>query len=179
MDDPNIEKRTASGIAVNLSSYLITGSLAMVGAQAVVVTFVLDKRDHLGLFYTVAFLAFVSLIASIYCGGKGIFELLQDGYKGDWKAETRSEVFNKQALLTLVGAVLLAGSTVLGAPKEIEVDKRIAKLNETILEMRRQMGAMQESRTADHLQIEQLQNVLEATRRSQVTNPMRKGTGHH
>jgi cell division protein FtsB len=166
MDDPNIEKRTASGIAVNLSSYLITGALAMVGAQAVVVTFVFDKRDHLTLFYAVTAITFILLIASIYFGGKGIDELIEEGYKGGWLIHSRHGEFNMQSLCILAGAVLLAISATLGTPKESAAEKEIATLNATVVQMAGQIQTLGNAQRNDRSTIEQLKSAAAAKARS-------------
>ena len=162
MDDPNIEKRTASGIAVNLSSYLITGSLAVLGAQAVVVTFVLDKRDHLLIFALISILAFVSLIGGIVVGGKGIYELGRRGYDGTWDVVARSARFNLQALLTLAGVLLVAISTLLGDSTAFDEELRIMQgVNAARIEIAHLQGTvdlLERKELADHEEIEHLSN---------------------
>jgi hypothetical protein len=183
MDDPNIEKRAATGIAVNLSSYLITGSLAVLGAQAVVVTFTLDKKENLIAFGVVSFLAFVSLIGSIYFGGKGIDELTKSGYRGEWAITTRGGRFNSQAILTLVGVLLLGISTLLGSPKDATAEKRlqvaIDSQRDAIAQIGQKLQVLEQSQTADHLLVEQFmkEHVTKSVGGSRTRRRARK-TGH-
>lgn len=160
MDDPNIEKRTASGLAVNLSSYLITGSLAVLGAEAVVVTFVMDKRESLGAFAVLSVLACTSLVTSILCGGRGISELMSNGAKGEWAISSRSGWFDWQALLTLIGIVLLGVSLFLGRPKENEFERELhissASLRQASDQLRKQVDDIQEEQRKLAIQVEKL-----------------------
>lgn len=144
MDDPNLEKRTASGISVNLSFYLITGCLAILGAQAAILASVLDKREGLLWFGIVSGTSFVCLIAAIVVGGKGIYEITERGFKGEWEISTQNGLFNRQAVLTLLGVILLAWSTLLGTPKPDVPNSQILQLNREISEVRKQLAAAED-----------------------------------
>jgi hypothetical protein len=111
------DRRAASNLVTTLSGYLITAALAVLGAQAVVVTFVIDRRDHLTSFYYVSGFGMAGLVGSIILGGAGIDEIVVEGAKGNWKIRTRRGKFNWQAILVLVGAILVAVSAFLGSPK--------------------------------------------------------------
>jgi hypothetical protein len=118
MDDANLEKRTAAALIVNLSSYLVTAALTMLAAQAVVFTFVVDKREHLGYFYLVAGIAMIAFTASTYVGGMGIYKLAWRGFDGKWARTTKPDYFNMQAGLLLLGVAGLVVSAVMGTPKQ-------------------------------------------------------------
>jgi hypothetical protein len=109
--------RTASGMATALSSYVITAVLAVLGAQAVVVTFVLDRRTSLDSFYAVSAMATAALIGSVLFGGRGIWELTASGADGHWKIRTSKHLFEKQAVLALFGVTLVIVSAFLGHSK--------------------------------------------------------------
>jgi hypothetical protein len=111
------DKRTATGLVVSLTTYVTTAAVAVLGAQGVIVTFVLDRRTSLFWFKSVSIVATVMLVVSILLRGRGAFELIQAGARGDWRVKTRRGLFNWQALLTLAGATLVVVSAFLGTPK--------------------------------------------------------------
>lgn len=85
------DKRAASNITATLSSYLITAALGVIAAEAAIVTFIFDKRQHLAWFFLLSVLGLASSVASIYFGGKGIFKLTKQGFDGDWVIKTSGE----------------------------------------------------------------------------------------
>jgi hypothetical protein len=118
MNDPCAEdRRTAAGLTTTLSSYVITATLAVLGAQAVLTTFVIDRREHLASFYAVGGTGTALLITSIIFGGLGIDEIISGGFAGDWKIRTRGGKFNIQSWMALIGTILVVASAFLGDPK--------------------------------------------------------------
>ncbi len=111
------DARAAAGLVVSLSSYVVTAALAVLGAQAVVVTFILDKRTHLMPFYITTGLGGLALISSVIVGGWGIYEIAVAGAKGRWTVRTKGGKFNMQSVLALLGAILVVTSAFLGDPK--------------------------------------------------------------
>jgi predicted NodU family carbamoyl transferase len=111
------DHRQASSLATSLSTYVATATLALLGAQAVIATFVVDKRTHLLAFYVVSGFAAAALILSIIFGGLGAYELISAGRSGDWRISTRHRKFNVQSLLALIGALLVVLSAFLGDAK--------------------------------------------------------------
>lgn len=109
--------RAASNLTTTLSGYLITAALAVLGGQAIVVTFVIDKRNQLEAFYAVSAVGTASLVCSIILGGAGIYEIVHAGARGEWKVSTKGGKFNLQAVLALLGAVLVVASAFLGHSK--------------------------------------------------------------
>ena len=111
------DRRTASGLVTALSSYVITAALAVLGAQAVLATFVVDRRQHLTAFYVVGACGTTALVLSILVGGSGIYEIISAGALGDWKIRTRRRKFNAQVWLALIGTILVIASAFLGDTK--------------------------------------------------------------
>jgi hypothetical protein len=111
------DRRAAANLVTTLSSYIITASLAILGAQAVLTTFVLDNREHLGGYYVVGGLGTCALVGSILVGGAAIYEIISAGFVGDWRITTRGRSFNTQALLALLGVILVIVSAFLGDTK--------------------------------------------------------------
>lgn len=111
------DRRAASNITASLSSYLITAALGVIAAEVVIVTFVIDKREHLFWFYVFAGAGLAASTLSIIYGGKGIGELVRRGFDGDWIFKTQGGHFNRQSYLALAGLLLVAVSVLCGSPK--------------------------------------------------------------
>jgi hypothetical protein len=111
------DRRTASGLVTTLSSFVITAALAVLGAQAVLATFVIDRREHLTAFYVVSGCGTAALVLSILVGGAGIYEITSAGARGEWKITTRRRKFNIQVWLALIGTILVVASAFLGDTK--------------------------------------------------------------
>ena len=73
-------KRVAASLIVSLSGYLITGALAVIAAQAAILTYIWEHRHYLIVFPVLSFLAFTFLLFSLYLAGKGIYEIYSDGH---------------------------------------------------------------------------------------------------
>jgi hypothetical protein len=113
-----VDRRAASSLVTTLSSYIITAALAVLGAQAALTAFVIDKREHLTPFYVVGGLGTAALVGSIIAGGTAVYEIIVAGAQGDWKIKTRGGTFNLQASLALVGTILVIASAFLGDARQ-------------------------------------------------------------
>lgn len=111
------DERAAATIYSSLSSYVITASLAVIAAQAVLATFVLDKRDHLTWFYIWMVVGLLASVLSIVRGGRGIGKLASAGFKGAWNLKLDDDYFNQQAVLCLFGMACLLLSLFCGTTK--------------------------------------------------------------
>lgn len=130
------DQRAAVAIQAALSSYLMTATLGIIGAQALIVTFVLDKREGLFYFGLLSVLGFLSLLMSFLVGGWGVTELYKGGFSGSWTVSTRGKKFSKQTGLALFGTVLVVASTLCGRPR---ADEKTAEINE----LRKQIAAVE------------------------------------
>lgn len=143
----NEDARAAATIITSLSSYVITASLAVLGAQAVITTFVLDKRTDLAMFYVVASLGAACLVASILVGGRGINEVATRGKRGSWETRTRHHAFDWQAWLTLIGLAFVAASLFFGTSKadatQQRGDNRVAVLQGQISSLQRRVARLE------------------------------------
>src|SRR4051812_18478556 len=109
------DRRQAALLVASLSSSVTSASVALLGAGAVITTYVSDKYVHLGLFYVVMAVAAGGLVRSLLVGGEGIYEIAADGWeKGDWKVQTRKRKFNTQVRWMMGGVVLLLLGTFIG-----------------------------------------------------------------
>jgi hypothetical protein len=111
------DRRAASTITASLSSYLMTAALGVIAAEAVIVAFAFDKREHLLWFDLFSALGLAASTASIYFGGKGIGELTRRGLNGDWVVQTYQAHFNRQASLALASILFVSLSVFCGKPK--------------------------------------------------------------
>lgn len=134
------DQRSAATIYASLSSYVMTASLGVIAAQAALATFVLDKRDHLTGFYVCMIAGLISSVASIVFGGKGIAAIASGGFDGNWSLKPNGDSFNKQAILCLIGMVLLLASVFAGRPKpESPGVDQIRRLNTAITQQQTQI----------------------------------------
>jgi hypothetical protein len=104
-------------MTIGLSGQIVQAALGVVAVQAVIATWVIDRRVHLTWFYVVSACAVGALLLSIIVGGRGVAEIIGKGYHGTWLIRTKRHKFNAQAILTLLGAILVVVSVFLGDPK--------------------------------------------------------------
>ena len=118
MSNPTADdRRAAANLSTTLSSYVITAALAVLGADAAIVTFVLDKRTDLTWFYRVNIAGAALLVIGVILGGRGIWNIIEDGANGDWQTKPGYRLFDFQAWFVLLGAVCIFVSVFLGTPK--------------------------------------------------------------
>lgn len=96
-------KRFALDIGVNLSGQLINASLSMLAIIGALFIFIIDKRETSVEFYVLMSISFLSFVASIFLGGKGINEVREKSFKGNLKLKYSKKFFNYQALLCIIG----------------------------------------------------------------------------
>jgi hypothetical protein len=125
------DKRAAVGIQVSLSNSLITAALAVLGAQAAIVTFVLDRRVGLTLFYVWAGTGTLCLIGSMLFGGKGIASAYKSGFSGTWSEKSKVQ-FQSQTWLALIGVVAVGISVFCGDLKPEPSNPEIVGLSRRI-----------------------------------------------
>lgn len=148
------DQRNAATIYASLSSYVMTASLGVIAAQAALATFVLDKRDHLGLFYVCMLAGIVASVVSIIFGGQGIAAIASGGFDGTWSLKPNGDSFNKQAISCLLGMVLLLASVFCGQTKPDNPSaEQIRQLTATVTQQQAQIDALkaQSSTLADEL----------------------------
>ena len=87
-------KKDAVNIGVTLSTQLISASLTMIAVLGAFATFIIDKREVGFLFYVLIGISFLSFIASIFIGGKGIDKARKSGFDGKWNLDDTKQPFN-------------------------------------------------------------------------------------
>jgi hypothetical protein len=111
------DKRAAATIATSLSGYVIAGALAIIGAEAAIFVFLLDGKLISVLLWLFLAFTFISLFASCYLGGFGIWKIYSDGFGGEWNIEVGGK-FAWQLLLAILGIILLFISSLLAYSAE-------------------------------------------------------------
>lgn len=135
------DRRAAVAIEASLSSYLMTAVLAIIGAQAVIIGLVLDKKEHLTVFTVLSVAAFISLLSSFYYGGRGIAELYKTGYNGNWTIQTTGRKFSKQTFLALAGTVLVLSSVFCGKPTQDDLGKELVSTQNELATIKQRLQA--------------------------------------
>lgn len=137
------DQRNAATIYTSLSSYVMTASLGVIAAQAALATFVLDKRDHLNLFYVCMLAGIVASVVSIIFGGKGIASMAAGGFDGAWSLKPDGDSFNKQAIACLFGMILLLASVFCGRTKPDNPNAdQIQRLTATVTQQQTQIESL-------------------------------------
>lgn len=96
-------KRFAIDIGVNLSGQLINASLSMLAIIGALFIFIIDKRETSTFFYVLMVVSFLSFIASIFLGGKGINKIREKSFKDKLDLKCSKDFFNYQAILCIIG----------------------------------------------------------------------------
>jgi len=138
------DQRAASALKANLSSTLMTVALAFIGAEAAIATFVLDKREHLGFFYSAFIASMVCLTISGFAGGYGIRSIYRDGFDEGWNKKDGG-FFNAQALALLLGIVLVCASAFAGEAKKPDslADSELKSMREKLSRIEQRLGELE------------------------------------
>jgi hypothetical protein len=91
-------ERLAATIKTTLSGSLIAATFAIIAVQAALVVFVMDKREHLGVFTAVEITAAFLVILSAMLGANGIAEVYKTGRGGTWNIDLGKGFFSAQAI---------------------------------------------------------------------------------
>lgn len=129
-------KKAAVNIGVTLSTQLISASLTMIAVLGAFATFIIDKREVGVLFYVLTGISFLTFIASIIFGGKGIDKARKSGFDGKWRLDDTKQPFNRQALLCGIGLVFFILSIFTGKEKSNTHLDRLFKTEKDIYAIR-------------------------------------------
>ena len=113
----NDDQRSAASIATSLSTFIMTASLGVIAAWVAILTFQLDKREHLAWFVILSIIGLASTLASMVVGGRGIANVFKEGWNGTWDLNGGKKFFDWQAILALLGVILVAVSAACGTAK--------------------------------------------------------------
>ena len=121
-------KKDAVSIGVTLSTQLISASLTMIAILGAFATFIIDKREVGLRFYILIGISFLTLVASIFFGGKGIDKARKSGFDGKWNLDDTKKPFNLQALFCGMGLLFFILSIFIGKEKS---DTQLDRLSKT------------------------------------------------
>jgi hypothetical protein len=130
------DKRAAATIATSLSGYVIAGALAIIGAEAAIIVFLLDGKQISIFLWFFLLLTFLALFSSCYLGGFGIWKIHSDGFGGNWNIEVGGK-FAWQFFLAMVGIFLLLISSLFAydaeeKPKSQPAEVALQRLSEKL-----------------------------------------------
>lgn len=109
----------------------------MLTVEGAYIAYALVSRDTHVAFNTLALLAALSFVVSIFLAGKGITAARDAGFDGNWSKTAGKTLFNLQAVSLVIGLVLLATMLFLsGAPKESEYQKKLADMSAAVDKVR-------------------------------------------
>lgn len=115
MNDSLDCKNQAASMKVGTSHYVATSALAVIGGASALYTYISQTFEPSTGFYVLMVLGLVALVLSIILGGRGADDATAAVATGSWSFSTGADVFNLQAILTLVGLVLVLAGTIVGA----------------------------------------------------------------
>ena len=107
--------RAAANIQVTIATYVMTAGLAILAAEAGLVTFYLEHRSLHAWALCALILAALLVIAGFIVGGQALNALSVSGYYGEWDIFAVGNGFNVQALLNLIAALLVVVAVAFGS----------------------------------------------------------------
>jgi hypothetical protein len=101
-------------MAVGVPTSITTAALAMLGIIGAIATYIASNYQDLTAFYILISTSAIALIWGVWQGVRGITELTNKGFEGEWLVETKKHRFNKQAGATLLGLIVLGVAVIVG-----------------------------------------------------------------
>jgi hypothetical protein len=111
------DTRIAATLKTTLACAVIASAFAAIAVQAALAVFVIDKRQNLASFITVAVIAALMLVMSAILGSVGVSKVYKPGYSGTWNVEAGKGYFSGQAITGFLGLLLVVVSAFVGDPK--------------------------------------------------------------
>jgi uncharacterized membrane protein len=137
-------KQAAATMKVGTSHYVATAALGVIGGAAALFTYISPTFEVPGVFNVLMLVAVACLVVSIILGGRGADDITADVADNNWTLDSGGSAFNLQALLTLLGLVLVLVATGFGASSERQgadlgdrvdvVEKRVEELRARVEE---------------------------------------------
>jgi hypothetical protein len=131
----NDSKNQAASIKVGISNYVGSAALAVLAGAAALYTYISQTFEPPTCFDIVMVIAVILLVAAIVFGGRGADKSANAVAAGTWSTNSAGESFNLQALLTLVGLVLVLIAAAIGANsqrREGAVEERVTRLERQV-----------------------------------------------
>lgn len=114
----------AASIKVNISNYVGTAALAVLAGAVALFTYVKQNLSPGGAFSILVLLSVIALVVAIIAGGRGANSTAEKVAQGTWDQNTKTDAFNLQAILTLLGLILVLVAAAVGttAPAAAKTD---------------------------------------------------------
>jgi len=112
--------RAAANIQVTIANLVMTAGLAIIAAEAGITTFYLEHRNLQMWAEVLLIIAAILVIAGFILGGKALNNLSVKGYYGDWSIFRVADLFNAQAVVNLIAALLVVFAVSLGSSPIID-----------------------------------------------------------
>jgi predicted MFS family arabinose efflux permease len=128
-------KRQAASMKVAISNYVASAALAVIGGAAALYTYISQTFEPPRAFWVLMVLGLACLVGSIVAGGLGADDATVAVADDTWTMNTSGGKFNGQAILTLVGLILVILATLIGASsdrRESSVEDRLEKIEQQI-----------------------------------------------
>jgi hypothetical protein len=152
----NENERQGATLKVGISNYVGTASLALIAGAVVLFTYIQQFYRLSWVFYLFMMLALAALVVSFIFGGWGSNSTAKAVANGTWSGGTQTTDFNLQAILTLVGLLLLLVAAGLGLtsshlvtedPCVKFISTQLAKPNPNIPQLRNELAICEASRS--------------------------------
>lgn len=117
-------------IGINLSSYIISAVVSLIGVVGGVLALFLTLYNRSWVVIALAAMCLAVLIFSVYFGGKGIDRARRSGHAGNWELESTKSDFNRQAVSAVVGLLFFFSMLITGLLQEEKPDKHQQQLQE-------------------------------------------------
>jgi hypothetical protein len=128
-------ERQAATIKVTISNYVATAALGVTAGAAVLYTYISQNFVTPTIFHLLMVGAVAALVLSIVLGGAGSDTIADKVAHDEWRKTTHLSSFNWQAILTLLGLLLVLGATVIGVGSDRQqsnVDKQLDALSHEV-----------------------------------------------
>jgi hypothetical protein len=138
--DPEDVRQSAS-ISVAISNYVATAALGVLAGAVVLFTYVSGTFAVEDVFYGLIGAGVLLLVASIFVGGRGSAAVAKAVGRKEYHPNKKSEWYNWQAILTLLGLLLVIASAVAGVTVSrlhSDNDQRIRTLEREVAVLRTQ-----------------------------------------
>lgn len=132
-------KNQAASMKVGTSHYVATSALAVIGGASALYTYISQTFEPSTGFYILMLGGLGALVLSIILGGRGADDATSAVANGTWSMSSGADVFNKQAVLTLIGLIAVLVATVIGASsdrQESTVEARVEVLEKEVRQFR-------------------------------------------
>jgi hypothetical protein len=136
--DPE-DVRQSGTTSVAISNYVATAALGVLAGAVVLFTYVSGTFAVGSLFYWLIGAGVLILVASIFLGGRGSDAVAKAIGRKEYNPNKNSELYNWQAILTLIGLLLVVASAVAGVTVSrlhSDLDARIGTLEKEVAILR-------------------------------------------